>query len=53
MSRLDELIAELCPYGVEMLELQQLFITRNGYTHLNQKASFGKMEQFLGLRWKI
>ena len=28
MSRLDELIEKLCPDGVEMHELQELFTTR-------------------------
>jgi type I restriction enzyme S subunit len=32
MSRIDELIAEKCPHGVEFKELQQIFVTRNGYT---------------------
>ena len=32
MSRLEELIEELCPDGVEFLELQELFDTKNGYT---------------------
>ena len=32
MSRLAELIAELCPDGVEYRRLDELFATRNGYT---------------------
>ena len=32
MSRLDELIEELCPDGVEFRRLDELFATRNGYT---------------------
>ncbi len=32
MNRLDELIAELCPDGVEYHSISELFITRNGYT---------------------
>ncbi len=32
MSRIDELIARHCPDGVEYRELQEIFITRNGYT---------------------
>ena len=32
MSRIDDLIAELCPDGVEFVELRQLFNYRNGYT---------------------
>ncbi|HET7620929.1 MAG TPA: restriction endonuclease subunit S, partial [Gemmatimonadaceae bacterium] len=31
-GRIDDLIAELCPEGVEFLELQDLFVTKNGYT---------------------
>jgi len=30
MSRIEELIAELCPDGVEFKELQELFVTKNG-----------------------
>ena len=40
MSRLDELIEKLCPDGVEMYELQELFITRNGYTPSKSKSEF-------------
>ena len=40
MSRLQELIEELCPDGVEMIELQKLFITRNGYTPSKSKNEF-------------
>ena len=32
MRRIDELIAELCPEGVEFKEIQELFVTKNGYT---------------------
>lgn len=32
MSKLDKLIAELCPDGVEYLPLEEVFILRNGYT---------------------
>jgi type I restriction enzyme, S subunit len=32
MSRIDELIAELCPEGVEFKELNEIFVTKNGYT---------------------
>ena len=32
MSRLAELIAQLCPDGVEYRRLDELFATRNGYT---------------------
>lgn len=40
MSRLDELIEKLCPDGVEMHELQELFTTRNGYTPSKSKCEF-------------
>ena len=40
MSKLDELIKEYCPNGVEMLELQELFTTRNGYTPSKSKKEF-------------
>ena len=42
MSRLDKLIEKLCPDGVEMHELQELFITRNGYTPSKSKSEFWK-----------
>lgn len=32
MSRLEELIQEYCPDGVEYKELSEIFDTRNGYT---------------------
>lgn len=32
MSRIEELIQQLCPDGVKYVELQQVFDTRNGYT---------------------
>ncbi len=32
MSRIDDMIAKYCPDGVEFRELQEVFITRNGYT---------------------
>lgn len=40
MSRIDELIAEHCPEGVEFMELQELFITRNGYTPSTTNKSY-------------
>ena len=40
MSKLEELIQELCPNGVDKFELQQLFITRNGYTPSKSKSEF-------------
>ena len=36
MSRLAELIEELCPDGVEFRRLDELFATRNGYTPSKQ-----------------
>lgn len=32
MNKIEKLIAELCPEGVEFKELQELFVTKNGYT---------------------
>lgn len=40
MSRLSELIAELCPDGVEYKALGELFIKRNGYTPAKSNASY-------------
>lgn len=53
MSKLDELIYELCPDGVEYYKLSQLFETKNGYTPSKKIASIGQMEQFLGFAWRI
>ena len=40
MSKLDELIRELCPDGVEYKELKSVFEMRNGYTPSKAKAEF-------------
>lgn len=40
MSRLDELIRELCPDGVEYKTLSELFNTRNGYTPSKSDPSY-------------
>ncbi|MDE0556614.1 MAG: restriction endonuclease subunit S, partial [Candidatus Poribacteria bacterium] len=32
MSRIDDLIAAHCPGGVEFKTLQEIFVTKNGYT---------------------
>ena len=40
MSRLEELIAELCPDGVEYRTLSELFQTRNGYTPSKSNKEF-------------
>lgn len=42
MSRLQELIARLCPEGVEYKRLDELFITKNGYTPSKKNTSFYK-----------
>lgn len=39
MSRVDDLIAEHCPDGVEFRELQDIFTTKNGYTPSKSNAS--------------
>lgn len=39
MSRIDELIEELCPSGVEFRELQELFTMKGGYTPSKGDAS--------------
>jgi len=38
VSRIDELIAELCPEGVEFRALDEIFDTRNGYTPAKSNA---------------
>ena len=40
MSRIEDLIAKYCPNGVEFIELQKLFTTRNGYTPSRRKAEY-------------
>ena len=40
MSRLDELIEQLCPDGVEYRALGELFNTRNGYTPSKTNKNF-------------
>jgi type I restriction enzyme S subunit len=40
MSKIDDLIAKHCPEGVEFRELQEIFITRNGYTPSTTNKSF-------------
>ena len=40
MSRLDDLIAEYCPDGVEYRELQEIFTIRNGYTPSKRESTF-------------
>ena len=42
MSRLDELITELCPDGVEYYPLNTIFNTRNGYTPSKNNPSYWK-----------
>ena len=39
MSRLEELIATLCPDGVEYKEIQELFTLKNGYTPAKSNQS--------------
>lgn len=39
MSRIDELIQELCPEGVAFCELQEIFSTRGGYTPAKSDAA--------------
>ena len=40
MSKLDELIRELCPDGVEYKPLSEIFNTRNGYTPSKKEKNF-------------
>ena len=40
MSKIDELIVELCPEGVEYRELQEIFDIRNGYTPSKANSAF-------------
>lgn len=40
MSRIDDLITKHCPNGVEYKELQEIFITRNGYTPSTTNKAF-------------
>lgn len=40
MSRIDDLLAEHCPDGVEFRELQEIFFTRNGYTPSTRNKAY-------------
>jgi type I restriction enzyme S subunit len=40
MSKLEQLIADLCPDGVEYKELQEVFTIRNGYTPSKDTPEF-------------
>jgi type I restriction enzyme S subunit len=40
MTKLDDLISDLCPDGVEYKELQEVFTIRNGYTPSKDKSEF-------------
>ena len=40
MSKIDELIAELCPNGVEYWTLSEIFNTRNGYTPSKSNSEY-------------
>lgn len=39
MSRIEDLLGELCPSGVKLVELQRIFDCRNGYTPSKSDAS--------------
>ena len=40
MSKVEELIQELCPDGVEYKSLGEAFIIKNGYTPSKSKSEF-------------
>ncbi len=40
MSRIDDLIDEYCPNGVEFIALHELFVTKNGYTPSTTNKSY-------------
>lgn len=40
MNKIEKMIAELCPNGVEFRPLQDVFTTRNGYTPSTSNKSF-------------
>ena len=40
MTKLEELIQELCPDGVQFLRIPELFTTRNGYTPSKANSEF-------------
>lgn len=40
MAKIDELLQELCPDGVEWKTIKELFETRNGYTPSTKNSSF-------------
>lgn len=39
-SKIEKLIAELCPNGVEWKELQEVFDIKNGYTPSKKKHEY-------------
>lgn len=49
MNQIEALIAEYCPDGVVFEELQELFITKNGYTPSTKNKEYwenGKIPWF-------
>ena len=40
MSKFDDLIAELCPNGVEYKNLGEVFYTKNGYTPSKSNSTY-------------
>ena len=46
MSRLEELIQELCPNGVEYKNIAELFNAKNGYTLSKSKSEFWRNRTF-------
>ena len=52
MSRLEELIRQLCPDGVEYKLLSELFNTKTDIPRLKAILNFGLMELYLGFEWK-
>ena len=47
MSRLDELIKELCPNGVEYKKLGEIFNLKNGYTPSKANNSVVYLKKYL------
>lgn len=55
MNKIETLIKELCPNGVEWKVISDVFNIRNGYTPRKNIPEFWdvKKRQFRGLEWRI
>lgn len=52
MSRIDDLIVEYCPDGVEFHSISEIFDLKNAIRHPNPNWSIGRMGPSHGFVWK-